>query len=596
MKHKLLQTLARKSAKLLAAFALLATTSFSAKADYTCLFGKSYNSGNAGTYENNWYTTNDGFRCDLTNWNNNNTSANSKNNWTYVKCGSKNAAYTATITTHDAISENIQSVSVTIDAITVNSITSIKLYTSVDGTEYTEAGSFAKAVGDQTVSLTNSNANSFYKIEFVCQKGSSNGLAQVSKVVYKTGTVDPNKPAAPTFTPDGGEVDANSTVTIAGDDKTLSLKYWFGDDETAATTVTGASATVTITEACTLNAIAIGEGDAVSATKTASFTINPASYPNTIYYSHCTSDDSGFEAWGVAGVTNPWTIDATYGLKATGYKSGANTETEGVMSSPVLDLTNRANITLDFDQAINMFKNGKTVLSGEDMAQINNYISVVIAEVEDETIPTDWTKLADATLPESQSWNFYAQNPAINLDAYKGKKVRIGFKYTSTTEMAGTWEIKNVLVRGDIAPEIPAPTAAENVTITEGEGSWTIRPESYPVVLTFAVEDGVQMYAKSISDTQAQAAAEGDNDGYTVLEGNTLTLTAQGDNYSVYAMKDGVKSVAKTIVADAATGIAGIEAENGEAVYFNLQGVRVQNPENGVFIRVQNGKAVKIVK
>lgn len=419
---------------------------------------------------------------------------------------------------------------------------------------------------------------------------------QKNCTIYKKVAADPNKIAAPTFTPDGGEVDINSTVTIAGDDKALSLKYWFGEDETAATTVTGASATVTITEACTLNAIAIGEGDAVSATKTASFTINPASYPNTIYYSHCTSDDSGFEAWGVAGVTNPWTIDATYGLKATGYMSGANNETEGVMSSPVLDLTNRANITLDFDQAINMFKNGKTVLSGEDMAQINNYISVVIAEVEDETIPTDWTKLADATLPESQSWNFYAQNPAINLDAYKGKKVRIGFKYTSTTEMAGTWEIKNVLVRGDIAPEIPAPTAAENVTITEGDDSWTIRPESYPVVLTFAVEDGVQMYAKSISDTQAQAAAEGDNDGYTVLEGNTLTLTAQGDNYSVYAMKDGVKSVAKTIVADAATGIAGIEAEDGEAVYFNLQGVRVQYPENGVFIRVQNGKAVKIAK
>lgn len=44
------------------------------------------------------------------------------------------------------------------------------------------------------------------------------------------------------------------------------------------------------------------------------------------------------------------------------------------------------------------------------------------------------------------------------------------------------------------------------------------------------------------------------------------------------------------------SGIAGIEAENGEAVYFNLQGVRVENPENGIFIRVQNGKAVKITK
>ena len=575
MKHKLLQTWTRKSAKLLAAFALLATTSFSAKADYTCLFGKSYNSGNAGTYENNWYTTNDGFRCDLTNWNNNNTSANSKNNWTYVKCGSRNAAYTATITTHDAISENIQSVSVTIDAITVNSITSIKLYTSVDGTEYTEAGSFARAVGDQTVSLTNSNANSFYKIEFVCQKGSSNGLAQVSKVVYKTGTVDPNKPAAPTFTPDGGEVDANSTVTIAGDDKTLSLKYWFGDDETAATTVTGSTATVTITEACTLNAVAIGEGDVESVVKTASYTLTPAI--NT--YKQITTE-------------------LTSGKYV--FMCGEN------FVNPVL-VSNRCNFTDDFtkteDQIVASEKYEFTITVDGEYATIQGvdgkYLGINAAG------NNYFTQGTDAST-NNFKWKFTVDNGVVTftsaiadtnvLAQHMGNNNELYTNFAPGKVEGSVYPTLYKLYVAPEAPELPAPTAAENVTITEGEGSWTIRPESYPVVLTFAVEDGVQMYAKSISDTQAQAAAEGDNDGYTVLEGNTLTLTAQGDNYSVYAMKDGVKSVAKTIVADAATSIAGIEAENGEAVYFNLQGVRVQNPENGVFIRVQNGKAVKIVK
>ena len=38
------------------------------------------------------------------------------------------------------------------------------------------------------------------------------------------------------------------------------------------------------------------------------------------------------------------------------------------------------------------------------------------------------------------------------------------------------------------------------------------------------------------------------------------------------------------------------DAENGEEVFFNLQGVRVNNPENGMFIRVAGGKAVKVVK
>ena len=57
-----------------------------------------------------------------------------------------------------------------------------------------------------------------------------------------------------------------------------------------------------------------------------------------------------------------------------------------------------------------------------------------------------------------------------------------------------------------------------------------------------------------------------------------------------------ISSIAVDYAPSTPTGIAGIEAEDGEAVYFNLQGVRVQNPENGIFIRVQNGKATKIMK
>lgn len=42
--------------------------------------------------------------------------------------------------------------------------------------------------------------------------------------------------------------------------------------------------------------------------------------------------------------------------------------------------------------------------------------------------------------------------------------------------------------------------------------------------------------------------------------------------------------------------VGAIEAAEGEAVYYNLQGVRVANPERGIFVKVQNGKAVKVVK
>lgn len=42
--------------------------------------------------------------------------------------------------------------------------------------------------------------------------------------------------------------------------------------------------------------------------------------------------------------------------------------------------------------------------------------------------------------------------------------------------------------------------------------------------------------------------------------------------------------------------IEAIEAETAEAVYYNLQGVRVANPENGIFIKVAGNKVEKVIR
>ena len=48
-------------------------------------------------------------------------------------------------------------------------------------------------------------------------------------------------------------------------------------------------------------------------------------------------------------------------------------------------------------------------------------------------------------------------------------------------------------------------------------------------------------------------------------------------------------------VIDAATAIDAIEAENAPVEYYNLQGVKVENPSNGIFIKKQGAKATKVV-
>lgn len=55
----------------------------------------------------------------------------------------------------------------------------------------------------------------------------------------------------------------------------------------------------------------------------------------------------------------------------------------------------------------------------------------------------------------------------------------------------------------------------------------------------------------------------------------------------------------KTIKLEAETkqdSIESIEAESADAVYYNLQGVRVANPENGIFIKVAGKKVEKVIR
>lgn len=585
MKHKLLQTWARKSAKLLAAFALLASTSFATLADdsVTLTFSCTQNTGsqiskaNASKVDYMFDSDSQSLISSLTDPSNLNGGV-ALNGKKAVRFGSyASGAYNkGSLTINLKESYKIKSIDVTLTT-----------YKSTNNKAPKNPTWNLDINGHQMVTTLSSDVTTAttYNIPFV---GSADADGDVQTLTVKStdapvdvysltlnlAASDPNQPAAPTFTPDGGEVDANSTVTIAGDDKTLSLKYWFGEDETAATTVTGAAATVTITEACTLNAVAIGEGDVESGVKTASYTLAPAKHTYKQITAELTSGKYVFMC-------------------------GEN------FVNPVL-VSNRCNFTDDFtktdDEIVASEKYEFTITVDGEYATIQGvdgkYLGINAAG------NNYFTQGTDAST-NNFKWKFTVDNGVVTFtSAISDTNVLAQHMGTSSLyenfapgKVEGSvYPTLYKLYVAPEAPELPSPTAAENVTITEGDDSWTIRPESYPVTLTFDVEEGVQIYAKSISDTQAQAAAEGDNDGYTALEGNTLTLTARGDNYSVYAMKDGVKSVAKTIVADAATGIAGIEAEDGEAVYFNLQGVRVQNPENGVFIRVQNGKAVKIAK
>ena len=148
---------------------------------YTVEFLRANMSKGVSAYTGTSFSITDELTLDVVNFNNNNKG------WDYIKAGSKNGAYTGTISTHTAIPEAIKTVILTIDAITAANVTSIKLYSSNSSSSgFTEVGSFAKSSGNQSVTIANPATNKYYKIEVVCTKGSSNGLCTLSKVVFST--------------------------------------------------------------------------------------------------------------------------------------------------------------------------------------------------------------------------------------------------------------------------------------------------------------------------------------------------------------------------------------------------------------------------
>lgn len=255
----------------LAAIAAVAGSSAAAELMYTCQFGTNYNSKEISSYTDSWTVTVDKHTWDIENFNNN------RNGWEYVKCGRKNNASVAKITTAFAAPEKITSVVVTVDAVTASKVNSIKLLTStttnfstpvttVDGTV---------ATGNMTFNLPAPTTDLYYQLVFDCASGSSNGLVTVSKIQYygeKAG--DPTKKDAGMSFPEASyNVVLGEEFTAPELTKATTADVTYGSDNEAVATVDAATGAVTIAGAGTAVITATAEANAEFNAGSASYTI-----------------------------------------------------------------------------------------------------------------------------------------------------------------------------------------------------------------------------------------------------------------------------------------------------------------------------------
>ena len=299
---------------------------------------------------------------------------------------------------------------------------------------------------------------------------------------YTLVVVDPNakKPANLAFANATVSVDLSEAVPANALTKDTDAAVVYTSSNVEVATVDAATGEVTLVAAGTTTIKAATEATETYEAGEATYTLTVMDKAEIVYENDGKTDASGFTFEVVEG-ENPW-LFSSFGMTGNAFKITGKTA-DAYAVSPVFDLTNRIKpISITQTFAYNFIT----------VAQVPEYFTIAVREEG----ATEWTVLTAAPAPEAMNKWTYVDDYAIDLGAYEGKKIQIGYHYVADGTVCGGWQIKNILVKGKKS------SAVSDITVEDSDA---------PVV------------------------------------------------------------------------------------YYNMQGVRVANPANGLYIRVQGKKATKVL-
>ena len=278
------------------------------------------------------------------------------------------------------------------------------------------------------------------KVTFNCTLKESNTPISTIKVTYEEASAPIKKDPKLAFS------EQNVTVALNGDfteptltkETTETATYSSSDEDVA--TVDATTGEVTLVSVGTTKITATVKENAEYSAGSASYTLNvtqPVVTETGIPYEESFADGIGsFTIDDVNlsdGLNYVWKHDDnSHYMKASAFVNG-NKAAESWLVSPTINLENVSEATLAFEQCINKY-------FGTVENEATLWIKAGDAEWEQVTITYP-------TLPSKGNWSDW-EKQTIDLEKYVGKKIKVGFKYVSTTEAAGTWEIRNFSVTG----------------------------------------------------------------------------------------------------------------------------------------------------
>ena len=390
---------------------------------------------------------------------------------------------------------------------------------------------------------------------------------------YTSSEVVKETVATPTITPNGGELKyGNNTVTIAcaTDGATI---YYTTNGATPTTSSTKYTGAFTLTSNATVKAIAVKTGWNNSSVASASFTYTvetvatPVIAPNggeieagtTISISCATSGATIYYSTNGAEPTTvysaPFALNEAATVKAVAKKTGWNNSATAQASFTIKqEVVEPEEPEIEEPEEPEFVGKTWTVnLKSGEVDDNNGYIATFSASVA-------------VTLPE-------------DVTAYVVTRTLLSYIYTS--EVSGKTIPANtgVILFSENGGNITITEAAADATVAKistnkliatGDNSVKTSSNKYFVLQE---KSGSMTFVKVSKNTTVAA-----NTAY--LEGSSwyssMKLSVDNENPEV-------------------SGVEGVEAENSEVEYYNLQGVKVENPEKGIFIKKQGNKTTKVV-